>query len=173
MKNTRRILVLGILVFAVSIAGMVANAYLATHPTWGIFLDRWALSVTVIAIALITFFGFMWCAEKQGGNWALNAGGMRLAIVITVFTVYLLLVGMISLFRNPGEVPELARTILTHFTTVVITVVAFYFSSSAYVQVREKKKNGVTEWKKVSNSVVGVKRKLRRLPTLGSTHCAN
>ena len=137
------ILWIGFLVFAVSIAGMIAYAYLGTNTIQGYnMVPRWALSVTVIAVGIITFFGLLWYVQTQGGPLALHREGARLAIAASVITVDLVLVGMVSFFISApdggNDLPALTQTMLTNFTAVVVSVVGFYFGASAYVQVRRE-----------------------------------
>ena len=138
-EDHRPILLIGVVVLAIMLAGWLGTAYFAMNPVEHISLSYWSLSVALVAVGVVTFFGFMWYMQKLGGEWALDKGGMRLAIVASVITVYLVLVCAVSFFTAKGEIPRITETMLTHFTTVVLAVVAFYFGASAYVQVRQKK----------------------------------
>ena len=102
--------------------------------------DSVFLNITVICVALVTYFGFLMFGQARGGEWAINKGGMRTAITASVVTVYLVLVGLVAfLTKGPDELLPITATMLTSFTSIVGVVVAFYFGSSAYVQVQEKK----------------------------------
>ena len=145
LKQHWSILNIGVAVLLMVIMGVGACAYFAIHPVANTSLSYWALSLSLTAVAVITFFGFMWYMQSLGGQWALNKGGMRLAIVASVMTVYLVLVGTVMFFTNGDAVPPMTQTLLTHFTSVVLTVVAFYFGTSAYVQVHEGRDRPVAE----------------------------
>lgn len=138
-KQHAPILRIGAAVLLLIVMGMGACAYFAIHPVGSTSLSYWALSLSLTAVAVVSFFGFMWYVQSLGGPWALNRGGMRLAIVASVMTVYLVLVGTVVFFTNGEAVPPMTQTLLTHFTSVVLAVVAFYFGTSAYVQVHEKR----------------------------------
>jgi len=140
MKNRiNPIVLLGILVLSAVVLGRVAYAFLAANDQ--IDINPLSMfSVSTAAVAVITFFGFMWLADKKGGQFALNEGGMRLAIVAAVVTVELVLVSTVTFFTADWKVPDLTANFLTQFNTVVSVVVAFYFGASAYVQVQGKDK---------------------------------
>jgi hypothetical protein len=76
--------------------------------------------------------------QSLGSQWTLNQGGMRLALVVSVMTVYLVLVCSVSFSTYVQQTPPLTEALMTHFTTVVLAVVGFYFGASAYVQVHQK-----------------------------------
>jgi hypothetical protein len=143
MKNRiHPIVVIGILVLSAVILGRVAYAYLNyLNPNQPLRINPLSMfSLSTAAIAVISFYGFMWLGDKKGGEFALNKGGMRLAIVAAVVTVDLVLVSTVAFFTADWEVPPLAETFITQFHTVVSVVVAFYFGASAYVQVQGKDK---------------------------------
>ena len=102
--------------------------------------DAVFLNLVIICVALVTYFGFLMFGQAVGGDWAVDKGGMRTAITAAVVTVYLVLVGLVAFMtRGPKELIPLTETMITSFTTIVGVVVAFYFGSSAYVQVQDKK----------------------------------
>jgi len=114
--------------------------------------------VSMSLVALITFFGFVWLGFRSGGALALHKGGMRLAIAAAVIVVDLvILTSMVfssnyldttktitngvetSAVKTTEVVPtELATTLIKSFNAVVAVVIAFYFGTSAYVQVKDK-----------------------------------
>jgi len=138
VRKHGHILKIGGIILLIIIIGMAFCAYFALHPLGTTSLSYWSLSLTLASVAIVSFFGFMWYLQSLGGQFALNKGGMRLAIVASVITVYLVLVGVVTFFKSVDAVPPMTQTLLTHFTTVVLTVVAFYFGASAYVQVHQK-----------------------------------
>lgn len=138
LKSHLPLVKVGLAVLFLLIAGMGACAFFAVHPIQQTSLSYWSLSLSLAAIAVVSFFGFMWYMQTLGGQWSLNKGGMRLAIVASVMTVYLVMVSTVVFFTNGEKVPPITEALLTHFTTVVLTLVAFYFGTSAYVQVHEK-----------------------------------
>jgi len=102
--------------------------------------DAVFLNLVVICVALVTYFGFLMLGEAMGGDWAVNKGGMRTAITASIVTVYLVLIGLVAFMTaGPEKLLPITDTMLTSFTSIVGIVLAFYFGSSAYVQVQEKK----------------------------------
>ena len=148
MRQHRKILKIGFMTLLITIIGMVLCIYFAVHPIGNTSLSYWSLSLTLASVAVVTFFGFMWYMQSLGGQFSLNKGGMRLAIVASVISVYLVLVCIVAFFKNPDQVPPMTHTLLTHFTTVVLTVVAIYFGTSAYVQVHQKSEKNEEELSK-------------------------
>jgi hypothetical protein len=135
----RTILDIGALVFLFIILEYAVNVY----ADWGnINIGRCVQSFSLTAIAIVSFFGFMWYMQTLGGEWSLNKAGMRLAIVVSVVTVYLVAVGTTMFYTEAPKVPEITRTLLTNFTAVVVAVVTFYFGASAYIQVSQPRDNG-------------------------------
>jgi hypothetical protein len=96
-------------------------------PFLGISSSLAFLSSALALIGLVTYFGIL----SQTG---VNEAGLRAATASAVLTVYLVLVGEVAFFRSPNETPELTKSMLTHFTTVVGIVAAFFFGASAYVE---------------------------------------
>ena len=134
LSKLHPIMVIGGLVLVVVILREPVMALLATYPQLGIH-PLAAFSVSTAVIAVITFFGFMWLCHQQGGSLALTKGGLRLAIVASVVTTDLVLISTVTFFTTNWEVPKLTENFLTQFNTIVGVVVAFYFGTSAYVQV--------------------------------------
>lgn len=126
------LLVLAIIVLReVLLAIMVYFRFPGVHP-----LAIYAISTS--AVGIITFFGFLSFAHQEGGALALNESSIRLAIVAAIVTVELVLVGSVTFFTLPGQIPPLAETILTQFHTILGIVIAFYFGASAYVQTHKR-----------------------------------
>jgi hypothetical protein len=94
------------------------------------------LSLAVVAVAIITFFGVLMLERKSATGNALNEGALRRAITVSVLTVYLVTVGVVSFFRGGAKIPEVTSTFLTSFTATVGVVIAFFFGSSAYLESR-------------------------------------
>jgi hypothetical protein len=130
---------IGLLNLATVLTGSLAWKYLAEVEDGKAIRDSLYLNLTLIFVALITFFGFLMRGEAKGGNSLIDKGGMRTAITATVITVYLVLVGMVAfMVTAPEKMPTITTTMLTNFTTIVGVVIAFYFGASAYIQAQEK-----------------------------------
>jgi hypothetical protein len=63
------------------------------------------LALTLIAVAIITFFGFMALGQSLGCDWKITKAGMRNAIAVTVLTVYFVLLALIIFLSSPDK-PE-------------------------------------------------------------------
>ena len=139
------IIIIGVLVLLVVMLRHPGYAYINRHPELG--FSPWAAwSVSLAAVGIITFFGFMWLAFKQGGQMALYKEGMRLAIVASVIVVDLVLISTV-IFPFPlvdqksQQDLDLTKDIITQFNWTVGIIAAFYFGTSAVAQVRDKDKN--------------------------------
>jgi hypothetical protein len=142
VSQHRTILNIGALVFLLIVLEYAVNLY----SDWNnINVGRCVQSFSLTTIAIVSFFGFMWYMQTLGGEWSLNKAGMRLAIVVSVVTVYLVAVGTTMFYTQSPNVPEITRTLLTNFTAVVVAVVTFYFGASAYVQVSQPRDNAANE----------------------------
>jgi len=95
------------------------------------------LALAVVAVALITFFGFL-----QYGTYPED---MRRAITVALVTVYLVLVSLVAFFTNikrgTVELDPLTQAMITSFTAIVAIVIPSYFGATAYVQVSEARAN--------------------------------
>jgi len=97
--------------------------------------------VSVVSTGIITFFGFLGRSVINQSTDQINDREMRVAITAALVSMYVVIVG-IGAFLNEraGDMPEISKTLLTSFTTVVGIVVAFYFGSSAYLEGRDHKR---------------------------------
>lgn len=137
MKASGLILRIAIIVGLVALLGFIVEIFEpAIFELTNYHLADTPLSTALILIAVITFFGFMWMGEILGGEWALNRGGMRIAITVAIVTVYLVLMTYVVFFRFGADLPPLTSNLLTSFTTIVAIVIPFYFGTSAYVHAK-------------------------------------
>ena len=144
-NNSSTIIYIGLLVLLAVVLRPIGYAFLKAHAELGIPTNA-AFRVSMAAVGIITFFGFVWLGFKTGGPLALHKEGMRLAIAASVVVVDLVLVTTLIFFtKTEADAPaDLAQSFLNQFNTVVSVVVAFYFGTSAYVQVKgkDKEENG-------------------------------
>ena len=111
--------------------GFAGNVYFTINKVEGITLSRAFLSLMMVIVGLLTFFGFIGLGVKPGDD-KLSKTETRLAIVVSVMTMYFVLVGTVSFFAQGGELPDITDTMIEHFTTIVGVVIAFYFGTAAY-----------------------------------------
>ncbi len=98
-KNLYWIAGLDLLIVAVCYA---LNVYL--HITNAI------LSLMFITVGLVTFYGIVRMGIS-GNDRTLSKYDIRLAIVISLLTMYIVLVGTVSFFKEGGELPPITETI--------------------------------------------------------------
>ena len=82
----------------------------------------------VATIGIVTFLGMLVYAYHLTG--ALDKGQMRLALATSVVVVYFSLVPLLTFGGTSPQDPELAKSVIGHFTTLVGVVIAFYFGSA-------------------------------------------
>ena len=105
------------------------------------------LSLTTAGIGLWTFLGFFYILYGPG---LVIEMAMRNAITASVISMFLVTVGIVTFFStipSPAgaqaqPLPELTRTIVSSFQTVVTVVVGFYFTSSAIVEGIQRNRTG-------------------------------
>jgi len=136
MKMRKEIYKIGLFAFIAVILGFLGNIYFTVRPIEDVGISRAFLSLMMVAVGLITFFGFMGLGVSAEDH-NLSKTGIRLAIVVSVVTFYLVLVGTVSFFSKGGELPIITNTMINHFTTIVGVVVAFYFGTAAYEAVHK------------------------------------
>jgi hypothetical protein len=129
MSKTRTLFWMASLVFIVVITGFVGCRY--RH-------DITFLAGSTVATSIITFFGFLILGAGADQGRPLNERNLRFAIAGSVVITYLVVVGMGIFFIKASEMPEIASSLLTSFTSIVGVVVAFYFGASAYTEMRTK-----------------------------------
>lgn len=95
------------------------------------------LAFMLVAVGLVSFYGFtgLGVGEK---DLKLSKTDIRLATVVSLITCYLALVGTVSMFAQGEDLPEITKTILSHFTTIVGVVIVFYFGTEAYLVAQDK-----------------------------------
>lgn len=87
------------------------------------------LSAMLVAVGLLTFYGMAGFGTKDH---KLSKHDIRLAIVFALITMYIVLAGTVIFFSKGGELPPITQTMISHFTTIVGVVIAFYFGAEAY-----------------------------------------
>jgi len=153
VKLQKDICKIGLSVLVVILLGFAGNVYFTINEVKEINLPRVFLSLMMVVAGLITFFGFISLGIKKGDE-NLSKTEIRLAIVVSVMTMYLLLVGTVSFFAQGGDLPIITDTMIGHFTTIVGVVIAFYFGTAAYEAVygsNDKPDGDPKEREKVDN----------------------
>jgi multisubunit Na+/H+ antiporter MnhC subunit len=143
MKDIRKtIIVIAILVFLVISVGL----WLAISKDIPVFFV-WS----AISSGIITLFGFLWIGYDPEKKPAIDTSTMRTALTSSIVMVYLYIVCLTTFFRGwSDKLDPLPQAMVSNFTIIVGVVIAFYFTSSAYVQTRNKPPATTTD-KKISS----------------------
>lgn len=113
------LLINGVLIF---LAGMTETHY------W--YYAMFAIAAT----GLTTFFGiFIYSAQSAPRN-EVDTQGMRLSITGLVVNSYITLLVYCLFIPENIILNQFVQSLLTNFTAVVGTVVAFFFGSAAYIE---------------------------------------
>ncbi len=132
MKNLRiSILQLAILDLAICILGFYLWGWVISPRSSAV------LTITVFAVALATFFGSLALGQTPGQEWKPNNADLRNAITISVIITHFLILATYIFLDAPDEQSQLTQSLLANLTTIVGVVIAFYFGSVAYVQVKQ------------------------------------
>ena len=96
-------------------------------------IGRKSLSIMLIMVGVVTFFGFL------TGTESVDERSMRIAIAASVVMVYIVLLATVIFWVEipddpKTKLPDITQTMLTHFTTIMGVVMAFYFGASAYIE---------------------------------------
>jgi hypothetical protein len=104
------------------------------------FNTDFPLCVAAIGSGLFTFALCIVISEESGRTWISEAGDIRATIAISLVVEYMVAAGFTIFFDTGKELPPIAQSFITNFTSIVGVVIAFYFGSSAYVQGQDHKK---------------------------------
>jgi hypothetical protein len=106
------------------------------------------LSFSMAALAVVTFFWLMQLWRGQPGVEHSIEHVVRRAIACSTVVLYLASVGIVLFYAPVSEGEKLhpaTELMLSNFTILVGVIIAFYFSSSAYIQARSKDREANTE----------------------------
>lgn len=130
MKLRNDIYKIGGGILAIVLLSFTLSAFYSTHT------GR-ILSVMLIAAGLVSFYGFIGLGVGEKDQ-KISKTDIRLATVVSLITFYLALVGTVSMFTRVQDLPEITKTMVTHFTTIIGVVIAFYFGTEAYLAAQGK-----------------------------------
>jgi hypothetical protein len=130
----RAIIIIAVFDILIVAAGLAAVIYFQQSAAYFAF--------SMIALALVTFFGFLIMGVKPNENPPISSSVLRMSITIAVIALYLSVVALTTFLRNwSDDIQPLTQNMLSNFNTIVGVVIAFYFTSSAYIEGVERKKN--------------------------------
>jgi len=96
----------------------------------------------IVATGLITFFGILIQNLEAEEDKNVSTQSMRLAITGLVTSSYIALQAYLLFIPENTQLAKVSETLLTNFTAVVGTVIAFFFGSTAYIEGRRSDRNG-------------------------------
>lgn len=106
------------------------------------FTGNWALPIFAItATGISTFYGILLYSFSRSNDLKVGGSHIRPAIAAGLTTMYLVLVGFgvfIVKTDKSQEMDELARHLITSFSSVIGVVIAFYFGSEAFIESRQQ-----------------------------------
>jgi Na+/proline symporter len=101
----------------------------------------------IIATGLITFFGILMQDLDAENSRGISDRSMRLAIAGLISSTYVTLLVYIVFIPANTVLAKIAEDLVTNFTTVVGSVIAFYFGSTAYIEGQRAIKNSESDKK--------------------------
>jgi hypothetical protein len=130
MKLRNEIFIIGGVVLAIVLLSFTLSAFYSEQT-------RRILSVMLVAVGLTSFYGFIGLGVSKKDQKLLKTD-IRLATVVSLLTSYLALIGTVSMFITGQELSEITKIMITHFTTIIGVVIAFYFGTEAYLIAQNK-----------------------------------
>jgi len=109
----------------------------------------------IVATGVSTFYGVLLYALSRNGGAGVRDGHIRPAIAAGLTTMYIVLVGFGVFIVNTDKnqvIDELARHLVTSFSSVIGVVIAFYFGAEAFVETRRSRNNNDIEHDDSSSS---------------------
>ena len=106
-------------------------------PSLGIRADSAFLMFATAAVGIITFFGLLLFLSRTNAA-PLDDQCLRISITVAVVTVYLIIVGESVFWTTTLEMAKITDTVWTSFSSIVGIVVAFFFGTSAYMEVKKR-----------------------------------
>ncbi len=85
-------------------------------------------------IGIYSFYSFIILGISEKGD-NLSKTDLRLAITLSSLTLYFVLLG-VGAFYGREEMPAYPRMLISHFTTIIGVIIAFYFGTEAYIAVK-------------------------------------
>lgn len=108
------------------------------------------------SIGAITFFGFIFVGYDLEGKPAIHPSTIRTAITVSVIMVYLFVVSLTIFLREWSDnLDPLPQLMVSNFTTMVGVIIAFYFTSSAYIEAQKKNTRQAPEIEKSASGATG------------------
>jgi len=92
----------------------------------------------IASTGLIVFFGVIIQNLRSGTEKEISSESMRLATAGLITSTYIALVAYCVFLAETFKLAAFSETLVTNFTAVVGTVLAFFFGSSAYIEARTK-----------------------------------
>lgn len=98
----------------------------------------------ILATGLITFFGIL-LQNLEVDDRKVSDQSMRLAIAGLISSAYITLLAYTVFVPEGTRLAKIAEDLVTNFTAIVGTVIAFYFGSTAYIESRRPTRDSNNE----------------------------
>lgn len=98
-------------------------------------------TLSIACVGIITFMGILLLTNLLSQDPNLSKAEIRRAIAGSSIVVYFTLLSLVSFSKNVTD-SDLAKTIVSHFTTIVGIIVIFYFGSRAFEKYKEYTQTG-------------------------------
>ena len=138
-----QLLIIAVLIFVTVVASYwlfryvpyVADVAKNAHP------DRIYLSLMIIVVALVTYFGFLMLPSGFKESSGFTESRIRLAIASTLLITYLVYWGTIIFWTKGAKDDSIDMEIFKTLTEFLKIVLPFYFGATAVTEVMQRTKN--------------------------------
>ena len=129
----RRLTILTLVVIGVALTGSLVWSFIlnARHDT--------VLAVTAFSVSVVTFFGVISLNRPREGKWLVGKGNLRSAIASCVVITYVFILTFTTFAGSPNEMSALTQSYTQMLSNITGVTLAFYFTSSAAVEIFGKK----------------------------------
>jgi len=121
-------------------------AVLAIASFWyGVIINE--ISWSIAGVGIITFFGMLAISSYHSLHQPNSTGTLRKAIAASMISVYTVVLSLLFSDNLPTLENEASMTLMSNFSYVIMTIIAFYFGSKGateFLKIWKGEKNGQT-----------------------------
>jgi peptidoglycan/LPS O-acetylase OafA/YrhL len=121
-------------------------AVLAIASFWyGVIINE--ISWSIAGVGIITFFGMLAISSYHSLHQPNSTGTLRKAIAASMISVYIVVLSLLFSDNLPILENEASMTLMSNFSYVIMTIIAFYFGSKGateFLKIWKGEKNGQT-----------------------------
>ncbi len=128
-----RLTILTLMVIGVALTGSLIWSFIlhARHDT--------VLAVTAFSVSVVTFFGVISLNRPRERKWLVGKENLRSAIASCVVITYVFILTFTTFAGSPNEMSALTQSYTQMLSNITGVTLAFYFTSSAAVEIFGKK----------------------------------